>query len=388
VSHHHHSSHFDRRFNVAIFHKNFGAIKGLSHIGLGVSAFTNYLVLRQHNIETHVFAIRNSGELVEEIRKYEQEHLRKLTHVVIAAPWIHTTDLRYLANHYKHIQFVVISHSNVGFLQADPSGMRLLREGLELSKELSNFHVGGNCHRFVCWLQEAYGSSAVFLPNLYPVSGRTKFWNHRDTLKIGAFGAIRPLKNMLTSCAAAIIIANELEVPTEFHVNVGREEGGTGTILNSAKQMCANLPNFTLVEDPWSPWDKFKHIVGSMDLLMQVSYTESFNMVTADGISLGVPSVVSNAIDWAPKSWQAKCDDALDVAKVGLRLLLDNKLREEGMKSLQEHTEKGFHTWLRYLEGEIPNIGCGAPCDCDGWCCFFKRTWKQMKHNIDKAFGL
>jgi hypothetical protein len=32
-----------------------------------------------------------------------------------------------------------------------------------------------------------------------------------------------------------------------------------------------------------------------MHLLIQVSYTESFNMVTADGVLEGVPSVTSDA---------------------------------------------------------------------------------------------
>ena len=51
-----------------------------------------------------------------------------------------------------------------------------------------------------------------------------------------------------------------------------------------------------------------------MHVLLQPSFTESFNVVTADGIAEGVPSVVSDAIDWVPRRWMAKADDPRDVA--------------------------------------------------------------------------
>ena len=54
-----------------------------------------------------------------------------------------------------------------------------------------------------------------------------------------------------------------------------------------------------------------------MHLLMQPSYTESFNVVTADGVAEGVPSVVSDAIDWAPDNWKAPVDDAHAMARRG-----------------------------------------------------------------------
>ena len=60
-----------------------------------------------------------------------------------------------------------------------------------------------------------------------------------------------------------------------------------------------------------------------MDLLLQPSYTEGFNMVTADGIAQGVASVVSDAIAWAPKNWQAETDDAIDIANKAVGLLHD-----------------------------------------------------------------
>lgn len=336
--------------HVAIAYKNFAAWKGLSHIGLGVTAVTNSQVLATEGVEVNVFPVRHNVDIVDSIREYEQKTGNKLSHVVISAPWLSTRDVTAMITHFKHIQFTINSHSNVGFLQADPQGVRLLREALALSKTHPNIRVAGNSKKFVRWLQSAYGEPVIYLPNLYPLKNTVKAWDGK-TLKIGAFGAVRPQKNLMTAAAAAIVIARFLGVPTEFYISSGREEGGTGTITNAIRQMCKDIPNFELKENPWGHWNNFKEVVGSMDLLIQVSYTESFNMVTADGISMGIPSVVSDAIDWAPSSWKAHADDVLDVAQVGIKLL-SGPARELGNEALQRHNEEGIQAWTQYLTGQ------------------------------------
>ena len=75
-----------------------------------------------------------------------------------------------------------------------------------------------------------------------------------------------------------------------------------GGVTDAVRQMLNNLPHVKLVENGWQPWPQFRNTVRHMHLLLQPSYTESFNVVTADGIAEGVPSVVSDAIEWAPGS--------------------------------------------------------------------------------------
>ena len=100
----------------------------------------------------------------------------------------------------------------------------------------------------------------------------------------------------------------------EFWISGGRREGGGQTIVAAVHQMYLNVPRAKVVELNWQSWPQFLTTVGSMDLLLQPSYTEGFNMVTADGIAQGVASVVSDAIAWAPRNWQAATDDASDIA--------------------------------------------------------------------------
>jgi len=335
---------------LALFFKDFAAWIRTSCVGLNVAGYTTQKVLNQHGFETVVFPVRHNVDVVHAIDRYNETHDKRLTHVVISAPWLSVHDLRSLLRNFSDIKFVVLSHSNVGFLQADPGGVRLLRQYHKLSKEFPNFRVGGNSKKFVDWMRKAYGDDVVLLPNLYPTGNPLcKTWDGTAPLKIGAFGATRPEKNFMTAAAAAVAIQATLNVPVELHMSCGGE-GERGLVAPAIDQMCEG--NIAVIRHKWCFWDQFIQLISSMDLLIQVSYTESFNMVTADGISVGVPSVVSPAIYWAPKSWKAEPDDALDVAETGIRLLLDPQEREKGIEYLRAHNENSIEYWEKFLLGE------------------------------------
>src|SRR5207247_191374 len=129
---------------------------------------------------------------IDVVRILERDHP---THVVISAPWLTLHDLKALISHFQHIKFVVLSHSNIGFLQADPGGVELFRKYARLARTYTNLQVGGNNHPFVHWFRAAYDETCVLLPNLYPTEKvMSKRWRGHH-LKVGAFGAIRPEKN-------------------------------------------------------------------------------------------------------------------------------------------------------------------------------------------------
>ena len=337
---------------LALFFKDFAAWIRTSCVGLNVAGYTTQKVLSEHGFETVVFPVRHNIDVVHSIDRYNETHKVKLTHVVISAPWLSVHDLRALLIHFPDIKFVVLSHSNVGFLQADPGGVYLLREYHKLAREFPNFKVGGNSKKFVDWLEQAYGEDVILLPNLYPACDPIEKCWHGGIIKIGAFGAVRPEKNFMTAAAAAVAIQAQLGVPVELHMSTGGE-GDRGLTAPAIDQMCEG--NVKVIRHPWMFWDGFIQLVASMDLLIQVSYTESFNMVTADGISVGVPSVVSPAIYWAPPSWKAEPDDALNVADTGVRLLTNVEIRNEGIEFLRAHNEDSMQYWDRFLLGKEPS---------------------------------
>ena len=334
------------KIKVGLAYKNFAAHAGISHIGLGVSAQKNAEYLVRRGYEAVVVPCKNNIDLVEAIREH------KFTHVVISAPWLSGLDVDTMVRHFKDVKFAIVSHSNIGFLQADPSALRLFRQYVLISKEVNNLQVGGNSAIFANWFSLVYETSNLLLPNMYEVCEPCERRPCGDVIKIGTFGAIRPQKNVMTSAATAVLLSRMLNRPVEFHVSTGREDGGGGVILNSIRQMMIHLPNVELVERHWSDWKQFKRIVHDMDILFQMSYTESFNMVTADGVVEGVPSVTSNAITWVPESWKAEADNVFSVAETAIRLL-ENPEHEacKGQQALREHNENAFGHWLKFLSG-------------------------------------
>jgi hypothetical protein len=329
---------------VVLAYKNFAANRAISHIGLGVTAFNTAKALRAVGIHAEVWPILNASELRHRLRDCPA------THVVIAAPWIQTPELAQLCADFPETQFAVNCHSNLGFLQADPSAMRLVREGLDLGRGVWNFHVASNCERLSRWVQAAYAAPCVHLPNVYYLEGpapvRQRY--RGGVLRIGAFGATRALKNLLTAAGAALEIANEMRADLEFWISAGRNEGG-GPVLDAVRQMLNGVRNAKLVENGWQTWPQFRQTVRHMHLLLQPSYTESFNVVTADGVAEGVPSVVSEAIEWAPADWKAQVDDAGHIAKIGLKLIRSRRAPGRGFAALRRHDAIALRKWEVFL---------------------------------------
>jgi hypothetical protein len=244
----------------------------------------------------------------------------------------------------------------VGFLQADTRGVDLLRDYVNLQREMLNFRICGNSRKFVEWMNTCYSIEGAYLPNLYNlthVCKANKPLYNGGTLKIGLFGATRPLKNMMSAAGAAMAIAAQLKTDVELIVNGGRTEGGGNTIMNAVHALIDRQPGINMKRLNWCPWSEFRAHVRCMHLLLQVSYTESFNMVTADGVAEGVPSVVSDAISWAPPSWMASMDEPLEIALVGRRLLTDPHAAVDGVHALEAHNADGLHAWLDFAEEPI-----------------------------------
>jgi hypothetical protein len=338
---------------VILAYKNFAANRNISHIGLGVTALNTAKFFRSHLIACDVWAVVSSNEIRTRLSTLPG---LPVTHVVISAPWISTLELAGLAADFPNTQFLVTCHSNLGFLQADPNAMRLVREGLDLQRQTWNFRIAANNRRLVNWMEDAYGCPATWAPNLYYLdksshTPRAPYCG--GVVRIGAFGATRPLKNFMTAAGAAVEIASHMRADTELWMSSGRNEGG-GSVMEAIRQMTAGLPHFRVVETGWQSWPQFRQTVRHMHLLLQPSYTETFNVVTADGIAEGVASVVSEAIEWAPESWKARVDDVDHIARTGVRLIKDKSAPRRGLRALEAYNKEAFQGWRHLLSQRPP----------------------------------
>lgn len=348
------------KIRLVLAYKNFAAHAGISHIGLGISCENIAKVLKYHGIQAETIAVRNGIELRQYLNTQRSlfvagHQVKPVTHVVVSAPWIDTNGLRSLCKLFPEIEWAMNCHSNVGFLQADRNGIKLIQEAIDLEEELKNFSVAGNSKKYCRWIHEGYLAPCEWLPNLYYLDRHVD--THRPSwaggiLRIGAFGATRVLKNFPTAVAAALIIKQQLKADVEIWLNSARDgKGSDGTVFTAGRQMIEPIPGITFKFLPWAAWPAYQRVIGNMNLLLQPSYTESFNMVTADGISQGVPSVVSDAIDWAPRNWQCEVDNTFEIAERGRQLLLDPCAAKEGYWALIDHNQKGIAQWIGYLKG-------------------------------------
>lgn len=332
---------------VIIVHRSYENNPSVSHAGLGICAINTSKTLNKNGILSQVWPVQ-SAETIHQRLSADPA----VTHLVIQAPWVPTQILYKLANTYPNIQFAVNCHSNVGFLQTEPQAVTNMLDILDLQQATNNIHCSGNSKDFTDWMTDAYQARCTLLPNLYYLDGNASV--HRPLfngglLRIGIFGAPRPQKNVMTGVAGAIEIAQMLKVHTEIWVNGGRNESHGKTILEACKRAIDRNPHCTYKEYPWAFWPEFRRHIGSMNLLIQASYTESFNQVTADGVAVGVPSVVGPAIRWAPHAWKCDPDSAHSIADVGHALLHNPHAQRDGLKALIHHNEWGFQWWKKYL---------------------------------------
>lgn len=331
---------------------NYAGWSQVSHTGLGVSALNTAKVLRANGINTIVRPVKDLADLKAKIG------VEQPSHVVINALWLPANELAGLVHLMPHIAFAVLVHSNIAFLQVEAKGITLLREAVDLeTASVGNFTVAANSRSGVRGMQDAWECMATYLPNLYYLDSTVRTQRPKwsgGTLRIGAFGAMRPLKNPTGSAFAALAIASNLGTDLHFHINVGRNDGGwADRLVKSVDAIFAGLPNAQVIKNPWSPWADFRRLVRHMHLLLQPSFTESFNVVTADGVAEGVPSVVSDVIEWAPSNWQAPPDNTAEIARVGRGLLSDSHTGVDGVQALTDHNETGVTAWVKWLNRKI-----------------------------------
>ena len=318
------------------------------HSGLGITASNLAEVLNDNSLPALALPVAN-GEVL-----WSALLVRKdVTHVVICAPFFDTAFLEKMVRNFPHVRFTLTYHSNWGFLQQDVWAVKSLVAQIALQGAVRNFEISGNCEEFTESTTAAYSLPIAHLPNLFwmqgPVTRSRPAWTNTRDLHLGIFGATRVLKNVLTGVVASFIIGRTLKAQRTFiHVSSGRVEHGDGVML-TIRQAFTGQAQFELVEEEWAAWPDFQIRVRWMDLLLQTSYTESFNNVTADGVTQGVASVVGDPINWVPASWRASPDDARAIAAAGVKLLSDPNTAREGYQALTAHNTAGVVAWRGWL---------------------------------------
>ena len=86
------------------------------------------------------------------------------------------------------------------------------------------------------------------------------------------------------------------------------------SIYRNLKSLFTNSRH-QLVEHGWIEHDEFLKLVSTMDIGMQVSFSETFNIVAADFVYVNIPIIGSSEIEWLDKDYQASTTELNDIVK-------------------------------------------------------------------------
>ena len=94
----------------------------------------------------------------------------------------------------------------------------------------------------------------------------------------------------------------------------------------------------------------FIKLVKNMNLGLQLSYTESFNIVTADFVNSGIPILVSESIYWMPELAKTSTINYDEVIHKIIQAHNINKvLVKLSQRSLEAFNKQAKHIWNNYI---------------------------------------
>lgn len=329
----------------SVTHANMGLSTGLYNS----ASFMNDM-LNHAGIESKLAVVADNNCIDKEVSQY------KPTHVIIEALWIVPSKFHVLQKLHPEVKWIIRLHSEIPFLANEGIAMDWLCD----YASFSNVYIAANAPRMVRELKVLLNSKnskekIIYLPNFYPQSYKKKKLNkNKEHIDVACFGAIRPLKNQLIQALAAIEFAESFDKKLRFHINSDRVEMKGDPILSNLRSLFEQMANrgHEMINHVWTPREQFLKLCSEMDVGVQCSFSETFNIVCADLLSQGVPIVGSNEIPWMSFLFVAKPTDTEDIRDMLTRTYkynnLNTFLNRVNLKSYTNRTEK---IWVNYFKG-------------------------------------
>ena len=310
-------------------------------------------------IEAEWIEVPNDNHIDREVTRYQP------THVILEAFWVRPEKIDLLRPLHPYVTWIVRDHSETAFLANE--GMAYTWIAGYLSRGVE---IACNAPRALVDMQavgSAYGFPGLvsYAPNYYPVHLPRKhdtlvphMLHADDTIRVGCFGAIRPLKNQMTQAVAALRYAERLGKKLEFHINSARAEQGGNPVLKNLRALFAHAKRARLVEHGWVDHDKFLHVLAKMDILLQVSFSETFNIVSADAVATNVPVIASQEVPWIGEYAIADPNSSTSILQAMLKIHRHHrherlKWQRRDLEAYCENTKQIW--WQRFgFGGDVP----------------------------------
>jgi hypothetical protein len=305
-----------------------------------------------HNVESHIVQVIDNNDIDREVSQFNPDV------VIIEALWVVPEKFDVLRKLHPKVKWIVRLHSEIPFIA---------NEGISLDWSLKylqipNVFIGINSSKFLNDFSSLVSATGVkknkllYMPNYYALDESQVFEKHCDEnewMNISCFGAIRPLKNQLLQAIATIEYGEKHNKKVKFHINSTRVENNGNNILKNIRTIfdSVNPHKFRLVEHQWLPHHKFLKVTSQMDLGLQVSFSETFNIVTADMVSQKVPVVVSSEITWVSSLFRASTTDSKDIVrKMETALSLGKFGTYLNLNGLKNYNNESVDVWFYELK--------------------------------------
>uniref|UniRef100_A0A6C0E220 Glycosyl transferase family 1 domain-containing protein n=1 Tax=viral metagenome TaxID=1070528 RepID=A0A6C0E220_9ZZZZ len=334
--------------------ENYDPIKHIDislQCGLYNSIYYVHNMLLSQNIESQISICIDNNCINGLIVKF------KPTHVIVEALWVVPEKIKLLQSMYPNIKWIIRLHSAIPFFSIESSqSMKWTAEYVKIP----NVFIGVNDMRLFQEL-DIYLSTIVkeckliYLPNYYPTDNFKNYNKNlieKECIDISCFGAIRPFKNILTQALASIEFCKRNNKNLIFHINSDRNELNGSTVFLNLINLFSNLDEneYKLVCHPWSKREDFLEICKTIDIGMQVSFTETFNIVSADLVSNGVPVLGSSEIPWLDLSYIANPVDVEHIVnQISYVYNNSEKNVRDNQDSLLKYTNETIKIWNEYL---------------------------------------
>jgi len=296
-----------------------------------------------------VVEVQDANQIDKEVTNFDADI------IIIEAIWVSPKKFEELfkIKRHKKRKWIVRIHSRLTFLANEGVAVEWLNEYTKIQKTHKNFIIAPNVKELTKDFTDVFKTNFVFLPNIYspedyghPNEIAWKTYN----INIGCFGAIRPMKNHLPQAVAAIEFANEIKKSLRFHINANRVEQKGEQVLKNLINLFKETKHELVLHD-WMNHKDFIALVRKMDMGMQVSLTETYNIVTADFVYNEIPIVVSKDVEWMPFISQANPNSTESIKE---KLHLNYKLKNCGVKKLNKFyldcdNKKAKKVWSKFI---------------------------------------
>lgn len=325
----------------------YGATYGLQNSAKFVSN-----CLRQSGLDSQVVVVPDANHIDRVVTSYNP------THVFIEALWVTPEKLKELLSLQRHMnrQWCIRLHSRLAFLANEGIAFPWLLEYRDkIMIDHPNLWVGPNTRELTNELNGSFDLPSIYLPNIYqpPIYKHYSCRRHERVLDVGCFGAIRPFKNHLVQAVAAVRYGDLRDIRVRVHINATRTEQLGENVLKNLRAFFEGQSRHKLVEHDWMSHSNFIHCLRHMDVSLQASFTETFNIVAADSVHNGIPLVGTRCMEWLPGVLQVHDPNSTEeiVWKMGVALgWMSRPLRWLARKSLLHWNSVGKRIWLDFLE--------------------------------------